>query len=56
VLHRFGDPSLVFVLRQAHLVRLGGILVGSDHGTDPDPECIRQHDALERARDRTALF
>lgn len=52
VLHHVVDP-LAFVRRQVELIGPGGILVLSDHQTDPDPELARHHERLERARDRT---
>jgi SAM-dependent methyltransferase len=52
VAHHVVDP-LAFVTRQAQLLRPGGILVLSDHPTDPDPARTRHHQAIERARDRT---
>lgn len=52
VLHHVAEP-LVFVRRQVDLLRPGGVLVLSDHTTDPDPEAARHHQELERARDRT---
>ena len=52
VLHHVIDPSR-FVARQLELLRPGGILVVSDHTTDPLPERAAHHEAVERARDRT---
>ena len=52
VLHHVADPS-AFVRRQAELIRPGGILVLSDHTTDPDPALAARHNAIERLRDRT---
>jgi SAM-dependent methyltransferase len=52
VLHHVAEPHL-FVRRQVDLLRPGGVLVLSDHTTDPDPEAARHHQELERARDRT---
>ncbi|RUL87338.1 class I SAM-dependent methyltransferase [Tautonia sociabilis] len=52
VLHHIQDPVL-FVARQATLLRPGGILVLSDHTTDPDPEARSWHMRVERLRDRT---
>ena len=52
VLHHVLDPS-AFVERQASLLRPGGILVLSDHVTDPDPRIAARHEAIEKARDRT---
>jgi SAM-dependent methyltransferase len=52
VLHHVADP-LAFVRRQVELVRPGGVLVLSDHTTDPDPERAGWHREIERLRDRT---
>ena len=52
VLHHVEDP-LAFVRRQVDLLRPGGVLVVSDHTTDPDPERARWHCEVERLRDRT---
>jgi SAM-dependent methyltransferase len=52
VLHHVVDPA-AFLARQVDLLRPGGVLVVSDHLTDPDPEPARHHEALERARDST---
>ncbi|QDV36132.1 class I SAM-dependent methyltransferase [Tautonia plasticadhaerens] len=52
VLHHIQDP-LLFVVRQATLLRPGGVLVLSDHTTDPDPEARSWHQQVERLRDRT---
>jgi SAM-dependent methyltransferase len=52
VLHHVVDPA-AFLARQVELMRPGGVLVVSDHLTDPDPERARHHEVLERARDRT---
>ncbi len=52
VLHHVSDP-LGFVRRQAGLLRPGGVLVLSDHTTDPDPDRAAIHRELERDRDRT---
>ena len=52
VLHHIVDPA-AFVARQIELIRSGGILVVSDHITDPDPERALYHGTLEVARDRT---
>jgi SAM-dependent methyltransferase len=52
VLHHVADP-LAFVRRQVELLRPGGVLVLSDHTTDPDPERAGQHQEIERLRDRT---
>jgi 2-polyprenyl-3-methyl-5-hydroxy-6-metoxy-1,4-benzoquinol methylase len=52
VLHHVVDPSR-FVARQLELLRPGGVLVASDHTTDPLPQRAAHHEAIERARDRT---
>jgi 2-polyprenyl-3-methyl-5-hydroxy-6-metoxy-1,4-benzoquinol methylase len=52
VLHHMTDP-LAFVRRQAELLRPGGVLVLSDHTSDPDPELAAHHRALEWGRDHT---
>jgi SAM-dependent methyltransferase len=52
VLHHTTDP-LAFVCRQVALLRPGGVLVLSDHTTDPDPEAARHHRELEWGRDHT---
>ena len=52
VLHHVVDPA-AFLARQVELLRPGGVLVVSDHLTDPDPERSRHHEAIERGRDRT---
>jgi SAM-dependent methyltransferase len=52
VLHHVLDPA-AFVARQVELLRPGGVLVVSDHLTDPDPERADHHARLERARDRS---
>lgn len=52
VLHHVTDP-LAFIRRQVGLLRPGGVLVLSDHTTDPDPDRAAIHQELERARDRT---
>jgi 2-polyprenyl-3-methyl-5-hydroxy-6-metoxy-1,4-benzoquinol methylase len=50
VLHHVVDPSR-FVARQLELLRSGGILVVSDHTTDPLPQHAAHHEAIERSRD-----
>lgn len=52
VLHHVTDP-VAFVVRQSALLRPGGVLVLSDHVTDPDPAHARHHQTLECARDQT---
>jgi len=45
------DPG--FLRAQARQVRPGGVVVASDHATDPDPIAARWHHEIECARDRT---
>jgi 2-polyprenyl-3-methyl-5-hydroxy-6-metoxy-1,4-benzoquinol methylase len=52
VLHHVVEPS-AFVARQVELLRPGGVLVVSDHLTDPDPDRAEHHRLLEWARDHT---
>jgi 2-polyprenyl-3-methyl-5-hydroxy-6-metoxy-1,4-benzoquinol methylase len=52
VLHHVLDPA-AFLARQVGLLRSGGVLVVSDHTTDPDPQIAAHHGRLEVARDRT---
>jgi SAM-dependent methyltransferase len=52
VLHHMIDP-LAFVRRQAELLRPGGVLVLSDHTTDPDAAAAAHHNEVEFARDKT---
>jgi SAM-dependent methyltransferase len=52
VLHHVADPS-AFLRRQVELIRPGGVVVLSDHVTDPDPRIGDEHNAIERLRDRT---
>ncbi|MFO0954254.1 MAG: class I SAM-dependent methyltransferase [Isosphaeraceae bacterium] len=52
VLHHVVEP-FAFVARQVELLRPGGVLVLSDHSTDPDPARAAHHERLERERDRT---
>jgi SAM-dependent methyltransferase len=52
VLHHMTDP-LAFVRRQVDLLRPGGVLVLCDHTTDPDAAAARNHQDVERGRDRT---
>jgi len=52
VLHHVRDP-LAFLRAQAALVGPSGIVVASDHVTDPDPLSQKWHHAIECARDRT---
>ena len=47
VLHHVIDPA-AFVARQTALLRPGGMMVLSDHITDPDPVRARHHEAIER--------
>ena len=52
VIHHVTDP-LAFLRRQVELVRPGGVVVASDHTTDPDPARARWHYQIECWRDRT---
>ncbi len=52
VLHHVEDP-LAFLRAQVSRVAPGGVVVASDHVTDPDPAAARWREELERARDRT---
>jgi 2-polyprenyl-3-methyl-5-hydroxy-6-metoxy-1,4-benzoquinol methylase len=52
VLHHVVDPGS-FVRRQVELLRPGGVVVLSDHATDPDPARAARHEQLERDRDLT---
>lgn len=52
VMHHVQDP-LAFVRRQAELVRPGGVVVLSDHTTDPDPDRASWHNTIEILRDQT---
>ena len=52
VIHHVPDP-LAFLRRQVELVRPGGIVVASDHTTDPDPARAQWHNQIECWRDRT---
>jgi SAM-dependent methyltransferase len=52
VLHHVDDPS-AFLRRQVDLLRPRGLLVVSDHVTDPDASKAEEHNAIERLRDRT---
>jgi SAM-dependent methyltransferase len=52
VVHHVVDP-LAFLRAQVERLRPGGVLVVSDHTTDPDPAAARWHQEIERARDRT---
>jgi SAM-dependent methyltransferase len=52
VLHHTVDP-LAFLGAQAEKLRLAGVLIASDHTTDPDPAAAAWHQEVERARDRT---
>jgi SAM-dependent methyltransferase len=52
VLHHVTDPE-AFLRRQVELIRPGGVLVVSDHTTDPDFGRAELHQEFERARDRT---
>lgn len=52
VIHHVRDP-LAFVRRQAELARPGGVVVASDHTTDPDETRAGWHQEVERLRDHT---
>ncbi len=52
VLHHVVDP-LRFLQDQIKLIRPGGVVVLSDHSTDPRLERASEHEAVERLRDRT---
>ncbi|WP_435016952.1 class I SAM-dependent methyltransferase [Tundrisphaera sp. TA3] len=52
VLHHVAEPER-FIGRQVELVRPGGVVILSDHTTDPDPARAEWHRDLEWARDRT---
>lgn len=52
VLHHVTDPE-AFLRRQVDLLRPGGVLVVSDHTTDPDFGRAELHQEFERARDTT---
>jgi SAM-dependent methyltransferase len=52
VLHHAQDP-VAFLRAQAQRVRPGGVIVASDHATDPDEAAARWHQEIERARDKT---
>ena len=52
VVHHVTDP-LAFVRRQVALLRPGGVLVVCDHTADPAPDRAREHQQVERVRDRT---
>ncbi len=52
VLHHVAGPS-AFVRRQVELVRPGGVVVLSDHTTDPDPTFAARHNEIETMRDRS---
>jgi SAM-dependent methyltransferase len=52
VVHHAPD-AVAFVRAKAQRVRQGGVVVASDHVTDPDPSAARWHQSIESARDRT---
>ena len=52
VVHHAPEP-LAFIRAQAERVRHGGVVVASDHVTDPDADASRWHQEIECARDRT---
>jgi SAM-dependent methyltransferase len=52
VLHHAAQP-LAFLKRQVELIGPGGLVVLSDHVTDPNSGIADEHNAIERLRDRT---
>jgi SAM-dependent methyltransferase len=52
VIHHAADP-VAFVRAKAERVRPGGVVLASDHATDPDEASAGWHQEIERARDRT---
>lgn len=52
VLHHVPDP-MQFAARQVALLRPGGVLVLSDHSTDPEPGARAWHQRIECLRDRS---
>jgi len=52
VLHHVEDPAK-FLRDQVQLIRPGGVLILSDHTTDPDPARAADHVTIEQLRDRT---
>jgi 2-polyprenyl-3-methyl-5-hydroxy-6-metoxy-1,4-benzoquinol methylase len=52
VIHHMQDAT-AFIRHQATLLRPGGVLVASDHTTDPDENNARWHQEIERRRDGT---
>ena len=52
VLHHVVDARR-FIARQVELLKPGGVLVLSDHTTDPDPALKAWHREIERDRDRS---
>ncbi len=52
VLHHAPDAT-GFLRAQARQVRPGGVVVASDHASDPDPIAARWHHEIECARDKT---
>jgi SAM-dependent methyltransferase len=52
VLHHTVEPS-AFLGAQRDRLRPGGVLIASDHSTDPDPAPASWHQEIERARDKT---
>src|SRR5438270_8071135 len=52
VVHHAPDP-VAFLRAKAERVRPGGVVLATDHVTDPDGPAARWHQEIERARDRT---
>jgi len=52
VVHHAPDP-VAFIGAKARCLGQRGVVVVSDHVTDPDPEANRWHQEIERGRDRT---
>ena len=52
VLHHVAGPDR-FLAAQVERVRPGGVVLASDHSTDPEPAARAWHQRIERARDRS---